>query len=317
MRTGKFEQDSVSVLALGSADFGGRIDAGRAMEIMDAYTEIGGNFIDTAHVYGDFETPRNGESERVIGRWMHARHNRGHVFLSTKGAHPVLGRMNEGRLRREDIRAEIQESLSCLGCNFVDVFFLHRDDEARPVGEIMESLQSLIDDGFTRFIGASNWKTRRICEANEYARAHGLTPFSANQPQFSLARQMTVEDPTLVPADAEMVRMHRETGMIMTPFSSQAKGFFTKLDALGEAGLPDKVRRRFLYPENLEVYARLKELRERTGLSVGALALAWLTSQDFPVFPIVGASRPEQALALKEAGEAVLSAEERDWLRAI
>lgn len=317
MRTGKFEQDSVSVLALGSADFGGRIDAGRAMEIMDAYTEIGGNFIDTAHVYGDFETPRNGESERVIGRWMHARHNRGHVFLSTKGAHPVLGRMNEGRLRREDIRADIQESLSCLGCNFVDVFFLHRDDEARPVGEIMESLQSLIDDGFTRFIGASNWKTRRICEANEYARAHGLTPFSANQPQFSLARQMTVEDPTLVPADAEMVRMHRETGMIMTPFSSQAKGFFTKLDALGEAGLPDKARRRFLYPENLEVYARLKELRERTGLSVGALALAWLTSQDFPVFPIVGASRPEQALALKEAGEAVLSAEERDWLRAI
>ncbi len=317
MRTGKFERDSVSVLALGSADFGGRIDAGRAMEIMDAYTEIGGNFIDTAHVYGDFETPRNGESERVIGRWMHARHNRGHVFLSTKGAHPVLGRMNEGRLRREDIRADIQESLSCLGCNFVDVFFLHRDDEARPVGEIMESLQSLIDDGFTRFIGASNWKTRRICEANEYARAHGLTPFSANQPQFSLARQMTVEDPTLVPADAEMVRMHRETGMIMTPFSSQAKGFFAKLDALGEAGLPDKARRRFLYPENLEVYARLKELRERTGLSVGALALAWLTSQDFPVFPIVGASSPEQALALKEAGEAVLSAEERDWLRAI
>ena len=317
MRTGKFEQDSVSVLALGSADFGGRIDAGRAMEIMDAYTEIGGNFIDTAHVYGDFETPRNGESERVIGRWMHARHNRGHVFLSTKGAHPVLGRMNEGRLRREDIRADIQESLSCLGCNFVDVFFLHRDDEARPVGEIMESLQSLIDDGFTRFIGASNWKTRRICEANEYARAHGLTPFCANQPQFSLARQMTVEDPTLVPADAEMVRMHRETGMIMTPFSSQAKGFFTKLDALGEAGLPDKARRRFLYPENLEVYARLKELRERTGLSVGALALAWLTSQDFPVFPIVGASSPEQALALKEAGDAVLSAKERDWLRAI
>lgn len=317
MRTGKFEQDSVSVLALGSADFGGRIDAGRAMEIMDAYTEIGGNFIDTARVYGDFETPRNGESERVIGRWMHARHNRGHVFLSTKGAHPVLGRMNEGRLGREDIRADIQESLSCLGCNFVDVFFLHRDDEARPVGEIMESLQSLIDDGFARFVGASNWKTRRICEANEYARAHGLTPFSANQPQFSLARQMTVEDPTLVPADAEMVQMHRETGMIMTPFSSQAKGFFAKLDALGEAGLPDKARRRFLYPENLEVYARLKELRERTGLSVGALALAWLTSQDFPVFPIVGASSPEQALALKEADDAVLSAKEREWLRTI
>lgn len=317
MRTGKFLSDTVSVLALGNADFGGKIEASRAFEIMDAYTEIGGNFIDTAHVYGDFETPKSGESERVIGRWMHARHNRGHVFLSTKGAHPPLGRMNEGRLRREDIRADIQESLSCLGCNFVDVFFLHRDDESRPVGEIMETMQSLIDDGFTRAIGASNWKTARIQAANAYARDHHLTPFSANQPQLSLAKQMIVEDPTLVPADSEMMQMHRETGMIMTPFSSQAKGFFTKLDALGESGLPDKARRRFLYPENLETYSRLKTLCERTGLSIGALALAWLTSQDFPVFPIVGASWPEQALQFKEAGDAVLSPEDRDFLRTI
>ena len=317
MRTGKFLSDTVSILALGSADFGGRIDAGRAYEIMDAYTEIGGNFIDTAHVYGDFQTPKNGESERVIGRWMHARHNRGHIFLSTKGAHPALEKMNEGRLSREDIRADIQESLSCLGCNFVDVFFLHRDDESRPVGDIMETMQGLIDDGFTRHIGASNWKTNRIQAANAYALAHGLTPFSANQPQLSLAKQMTVEDPTLVPADAEMIQMHRKTGMIMTPFSSQAKGFFTKLDALGEAGLSDKARRRFLYPENLEVYSKLRLLREKTGLSIGALALAWLTSQDFPVFPIVGASSPEQALAFREAGDAVLSKADRDGLRTL
>lgn len=317
MRTGKFMADTVSVLALGSADFGGKIDAGRAFEIMDAYTEIGGNFIDTAHVYGDFQTPRSGESERVIGRWMHARHNWGHVFLATKGAHPPLDRMNEGRLGRDEIRTDIRESLDCLGCNFVDAFFLHRDDEARPVGEIMEALQSLIDDGFTRFIGASNWKTARIREANEYARTHGLTPFCANQPQLSLAKQMIVEDPTLVPADAEMLRLHRETGMILTPFSSQAKGFFTKLDALGESGLPDKARRRFLYPENLETYSRMKALREKTGLSIGALALAWLTSMDFPTFPIVGASSPEQALQFKEAGDAILSPEDRDFLRRI
>lgn len=62
---GKFLSDTVSILALGSADFGGRIDAGRAYEIMDAYTEIGGNFIDTAHVYGDFQTPKKRRKANV------------------------------------------------------------------------------------------------------------------------------------------------------------------------------------------------------------------------------------------------------------
>ena len=97
----------------------------------------------------------------------------------------------------------------------------------------METMQSLLDDGSTRLIGASNWSAARIREANAYAAGHGLTPFCANQPQFSLATQMIVEDPTLVPMDAETYRLHAETGMICAPFSSQAKGFFSKLDALG------------------------------------------------------------------------------------
>ncbi len=315
MRTGKFLSDTVSVLVLGSANFGGTIGKSLAFEIMDAYAEIGGNFIDTAHVYGDFETPKNGESERVIGQWLHARHNRGKIFLATKGAHPVLGHMDEPRLSREEIRRDIRESLDCFGCNFVDAFFLHRDDSTRPVGDIMETMQSLIDDGFTRSIGTSNWTTARIREANEYALKHHLTPFCANQPQLSLAKQMIVEDPTLVPADAEMIQLHRETQMVMTPFSSQAKGFFTKLDQLGADNLPDKARRRFLYPENLEVYSRMKILQEKTGLSVGALALAWMTNQDFPIFPIVGISKPEQVSALKESGDAVITKEDCDFLR--
>ena len=85
---------------------------------------------------------------------------------------------------------------------------------------------------------------------------------------------MTVEDPTLVAMDAETYRLHRETGMICVPFSSQAKGFFSKYAELGEAGLPDKAKRRFLSRKTCRSIARILEVREQTGLSVGAIALA-------------------------------------------
>lgn len=317
MRTRPFGDREVSVLALGSTDFGGSCPAEKAFDFMDAFVEIGGNFIDTAHVYGDFRTPKNGESEKVIGLWMEQRHNRDSIFLSTKGAHPLLHTMTVGRLSRDDIRTDMAESLDALRTDHVDIFWLHRDDVSRPVGDIMESLQSLLEDGSTKLTGVSNWTPKRIREANEYAAKHGLTPVAANQPQFSLAQQFVVDDPTLVTMDREGYEFHKETNLICAPFSSQAKGFFSKLDTLGEENLPDKAKRRFLFPENQEVYRRLCEVREQTGYSVGALALAWLTCAPFPIFPLCGVSRLEQVAAMKEAGDAVITAEQRDFLRAM
>ena len=315
MRTQKFGDFDVAVLALGSSEFGGSCPAEKAFDFMDAYAELGGNFIDTARVYGDFATPKNGESEKVIGRWMEQRHNRGQIFLSTKGAHPHLDHMNVGRLSREEIRGDIQGSLEDLHTDFVDVYWLHRDDVSRPVGDIMETMQSLIEDGFTKMIGTSNWTPARIREANDYAEKHGLTKFIANQPRFSLAEQMNMEDPTLTFMDAETYKMHLEENMVCCCFSSQAKGFFNKLDAVGEAGLPDKAKRRYLHPFNTAIYDRLCELRKQTGMNVNTLALAYLTCQPFPTFPLVGASRIEHVTALKEACDAVITAEQRDYLR--
>ena len=305
---------SVSVIALGSADFGGRIPQGQAHEFLDAWAETGGNFVDTARVYGDFIGRRPGESEKVIGRWLERR-DRARVFLSTKGAHPDLDHMDVGRLSREEILDDARRSLEDLRTDCVDLYWLHRDDTTRPVGAIMETLNELVEAGMTRMIGVSNWTAARIREADAYAAAHGLRPLDANQPQCSLARQMIVEDPTLQPMDADTWRLHRGTGMPLMPFSAQAKGFFSKLDAMGEAGLPEKLRRCFLSGENLGVYRRMRALREQTGLSIGAIALAWLTCQPFPTYPLCGASRVGQVLALGEAGDAVLTDEQRDWLR--
>jgi len=313
MRYRDFGGKRTAVVALGSTDFGGRFQEEQCFDFMDAYEAIGGNFLDTARMYGDYPHKRMGESEKVIGKWL-ARRDRDAFFLSTKGGHPDTDHMDVGRLGRAELTDDFNRSLDGLRTDYVDIYWLHRDDRTLPVGDIVETLNALLETGRTRMVGVSNWSPERIREANAWAAAHDLRGIDANQPRFSLAQQATVEDPTLYPMDAATYRMHLETGMPLVPFSSQAKGFFTKLFEQGEAGLSDKAKRRYCTPENLEIYRRVLEVREQTGLSVGAIAVAFLTCQPFPTFPLAGVSRVSQVEALAAAGDAVITPEQRDYL---
>lgn len=315
MKYADFCGRKASVIALGTMDFGGKIEESRAREFMDAYVELGGNFIDTARIYGDFVRKIQGGSEQVIGRWMEDRHCRENIVLGTKGGHPDPATMHTGRLSRAEILDDMNRSLDNLRTDCVDIYWLHRDDVSRPVEDILESLTDLVEKGMACNVGVSNWTPARILEARAAAEKHGLVKIAANQPQFSLARQVVVEDDTLCQVDAETYAMHVQENLICQPFSSQAKGFLAKMDAQGEAVLTDKARRRYLCEENLQVLKRAQALSKDMGYSVGAISLAWLTSQPFPTFPIAGVSRMEHIDALKEAGEAVLTPEQRDYLR--
>lgn len=317
MRYADFCGRQASVLALGTMDFGGKIEESRAREFMDAYLDIGGNFIDTARIYGDFATGVQGGSEQVIGRWIQDRHCRDKIVLGTKGGHPDPKTMHTGRLSHGEVLDDMQRSLDNLRTDCMDIYWLHRDDPSRPVEDILETLTDLVERGMTRNVGVSNWKPARILEAKAASERCGLIKIKANQPQFSLARQVVVEDDTLCQVDTETYAMHVQENLICQPFSSQAKGFLAKMDAQGEGVLTDKARRRFLCEENLAVLKRAQALSKETGLSVGAISLAWLTSQPFPTFPIAGVSRMEHIEALKEAGDAVLTAQQRDWLRRV
>ena len=315
MRYAEFCGRQTAVIALGTMDFGGKIEESLAREFMDAYVEIGGNFIDTARIYGDFARKIQGGSEQVIGRWMEDRRCREKIVLGTKGGHPDLSTMHTGRLSRGEILDDMQRSLDNLRTDCVDIYWLHRDDPTRPVEDILESLTALVEQGMTRYVGVSNWRTERIVGANASAAQHGLVKLCANQPQFSLARQVVVEDDTLCQMDSQTYAMHVRENLPCVCFSSQAKGFLSKMDQGGEAILPDKARRRYLCEENLAVFERCRALSAQTGLSVNAIALAWLTSQPFPTFPIAGVSKMEHIDALREAGDAILTAEQRDGLR--
>lgn len=317
MRYRDFLGRKTSVICMGSVPLGMEYSQRQTNEFLDAYVELGGNFIDTARVYGDFAGGVCGISERAIGNWMAARKNRDQLVIGTKGGHPLLSSMNVGRLDRDNLTSDIYESLNDLMIDQLDIYWLHRDDVTRPVGDILESLNMFIEDGLTRAIGVSNWSVARIREANEYAKAHGLVGFSANQPQFSLARQELVEDPTLCQMDAETYAFHAETGMPCVPFSSQAKGFFIKYHENGPDSMPDKAKRRFMTDYNMGIYDKLVKLSAETGYSVGALSLAYLTCNKFDIFPIVGVSRMSQVEALREAGDAVITLEQALELRTL
>ena len=145
MRYAEFCGRETAVIALGTMDFGGKIEEGRAREFMDAYVEIGGNFIDTARIYGDFVRKIQGGSEQVIGRWMEDRRCREQIVLGTKGGHPDPATMHTGRLSHGEILDDMRRSLDNLRTDCVDVYWLHRDDVSRPVEDILESLTELVE----------------------------------------------------------------------------------------------------------------------------------------------------------------------------
>lgn len=132
-----------SQLCLGASNFGATIPQADAFALMDAFVERGGNFLDMAHVYANWipSLPRS-ISEKTIGAWMKARGNRRQMIIGTKGAHPDLATMHISRLAPADIVQDLNESLQHLQTETIDLYWLHRDDPIRPVGEIIDTLDA-------------------------------------------------------------------------------------------------------------------------------------------------------------------------------
>ena len=110
--------------------------------------------------------------------------------------------------------------------------------------------------------------------------------------------------------DGALYDLHRQSGMACVPYTSQAKGFFAKLAQGGEAALSDKARERYLTADNLRLMDRIREIGRDSGLSAGAVSLAYLTSQPFQTIPIVGLSRLSQMADMRQAADARLAPEQ-------
>ncbi len=281
---------SVSPVCLGTGSFGTGLPEQDAFRLLDAFVDLGGNFLDTALVYANWIPGERSVSEKTIGKWLKTRGHRAEIVVATKGAHPELETMDVPRLSPAEIVADVDASLRHLQLERIDVYYLHRDDRKRPVGEIMETLQRQVQAGKLRYVACSNWRRDRIAAAQDYAAAHGFTGFVADSMLWNLAvvDAASLRATNMIAMDPGLHELHAEMQMAAVPYSSQAGGLFQKM----AAGALDRDSKRFRqqYPmeENAQRFARVQHLTEVTGLTVSQVVLGYLLSQPFVTVPIVG-----------------------------
>ena len=156
----------LSNICLGAGIFGSGTSEAQVFELLDAFTGAGGNFIDTANVYGKWERDKKNHSEIIIGKWLKAKNAYDKLIVATKGAHYDLSTPDVPRLNKQDIKEDLEESLATLGLDRLDFYWLHRDDEKKPVGEIIDTMESFVTEGKIRYYGASNYKLHRMTRRN-------------------------------------------------------------------------------------------------------------------------------------------------------
>lgn len=308
-----------SVVSLGTNRFGTLIERADAFELLDAFIERGGSLIDTAHIYANWVSGSEpSASEKTIGEWLAKRNCRERVVLATKAGHPHLRTPHLSRLSASELLTDVSESIEILQTDYVDLLWLHRDAPAMHVGEIVEAMNQVIRSGKARYVGCSNWQVARIKAANAYARTHRLCGFVANQPQWSLAvpnREALSDPENLVVFGAQDYDFHRQTGMALIPYSTQAQGFFEKLSRLGIDGMTERDRRGYYSEENLSLLPKVRAIAKKRNTSINAVALSYLLWQPFATIAVVGPSTVQQLLDSVVAADVNLSRDEVDQLR--
>ena len=285
--------------------------------MLDAYQELGGNFLDTAKIYADWLPGERSISEKTIGAWMKQRRSRSQMIVATKGAHPDLSAMHIPRLSPQEIAADLHASLQHLQTDVIDLYWLHRDDPARPVDEIVETLHDQVLAGKIRYFGCSNWQTTRIQAANAYAARQGWPGFVASQVLWNLARvdPQKMFDPTIVVMDGAMRAYHQSSGLAAVPFSATANGLFNKLAKVaGDLSRAESLPGLYDLAASLRRYQRIEQMQCWSSLTVTQLVLGYLLSQPFVTLPIVGPRNLDQLLDCLSAASVRLSAYQVQYL---
>ncbi|MGE5594641.1 MAG: aldo/keto reductase [Hyphomicrobiales bacterium] len=291
----------VSVVGIGTNNFGGRIDLEASQKVVDKAIDLGINFFDTADTYGG-----QGKSEEILGQ---ALGNRRHdVIIATKFGSPMgEGPYRSGASRRYVIQA-CEDSLRRLGTDYIDLYQIHRPDPKTPIEETMRALDDLVRAGKVRYIGHSNFTGWMVAEAHYVARAEHLTPFISAQNEWSLLRR---------DVEREVIPACDRFGVGMLPYFPLSSGLLTGKYRRGE-DLPAGTRlanagpmaARLLTDRNWDTVEKLTDFAESRGHALLELAMSWLACQPSVGSVIAGATRPEQVEANAAAVNWKLTPEE-------
>ncbi|MWG34178.1 aldo/keto reductase [Halomarina oriensis] len=286
---------SVSSIPFGTWRFGRETDAGsvevdkdQAFTLLDAYAEHGGNFIDTADMYGD------GLSEEWIGDWLATR-DREDFVVASKVFWPTREDDPNGRgIGRKHLRRQIRLICQRLGTDYVDLLYCHRFDDRTPPEEFMRTLDGFVDDGRVNYLGASTFEPNawEVARANEIADRRGYEPFTVAQPRYNLANREIEYD---------YVDMCEAYDVGICPWSPLAGGFLTGKYSR-QADLPEGTRGaessqfadRYLTEENFAVLDVVRAVAEEVDATPAQVSLAYLQRHPQVTAPIVGARTVEQ-----------------------
>jgi len=263
----------LSLLALGFEDF--RTFSSGSI-LLDAFFEAGGNLFDTGYVYG------GGYTETLLGQWLTNRGVREKSVIIAKGAHSPL-------CYPDVIARQLAQSLDRLQTDYVDIYFMHRDNIEVPVDEFVDAMDAEVKRGRIRGIfGGSNWTRERVDAANAYAKCAGKQGFGALSNNFALAEMQDVIWPGCVSSsDDDWKRWFTERQLANFAWSSQGRGFFT--DRAGREKRDNEELVRVWYSErNFERRDRAIKLANEIGKSPIHVALAYVLAQPFPVVPLIG-----------------------------
>ncbi|MDB5541059.1 MAG: oxidoreductase [Devosia sp.] len=288
-----------SAVALGFEDF--RTFPSGAI-LLDAFWEKGGNLFDTAFVYGA------GYTEKLFGEWHTSRGTREEAVLIGKGAHSPL-------CYPDVIAKQLDQSLNRLQTDYVDVYFMHRDNLEVPVGEFVDAMDAEVKRGRIRGpFGGSNWTKERFDEAIAYADRTGKQRPGALSNNFALAEMLDPIWAGCVTASTDDWKAWLKARQIPNfSWSSQARGFFT--DRAGRDKTSNEELVRVWYNDrNFGRRDRAVELAAKLGKSPIHVALAYVLAQGFPSIPLIGPRTLHELDDSLEAFEIQLTPEQVAWL---
>jgi aryl-alcohol dehydrogenase-like predicted oxidoreductase len=283
----------VSVVGLGTNNFGMRVDYDGTVAVIDAALEHGITLFDTADIYGQ------GMSEDFIGRALEGR--RDGVVLATKFGKPMDERPDNSRGSRDYIRWAVEASLRRLRTDVIDVYQMHEPDLTTPIDETLAALHELVQEGTVRHIGSSNYSAAQIEEADRIARERGLTRFVSAQNQYSLVAREVEE---------EILPVCERLGIGMLPFFPLASGLLTGKYARGVEATEGRLAGREIPEERWDRVERLQAFAGERGVPLLSVAIGGLAAMPAVASVIAGATKPEQVAANVQAGEWVPSADD-------
>ncbi|HZX58818.1 MAG TPA: aldo/keto reductase [Mucilaginibacter sp.] len=272
----------VSELCLGTMGFGTEAgwgaDRDTSFAIMDAYSNAGGNFLDTANIY------KLGTSEKIIGDYI-SNHDRDYFVVATKYTlKDNTTNPNASGNNRKNMMRSVEASLKRLNTDYIDLFYLHIWDDLTPIDEVLRGMDDLVKQGKINYIAISDTPAWVVAQGNTMAELMGWSRFVALQVEYSLIARTP---------ERELIPMAKHFGMTVTPWAPLGGGVLTGKYLRGEQGRIKPESKR-LNDRAVAITKAVVEIANELGTSPGNVALKWTMQQGFSSIPIVGATKLSQ-----------------------